>query len=207
MSSTVTEQLIYECFSEIYYQRIFKDYDDNQTSVTQCVQCLLKSFFERKLRRALMSSKIVILSFGNLVDESLAKPLEKRGFAYQKEGVLSTNGIELFAHGDHVRDDCGIEDKTITRMPFAPLLHHFQQASTYIPIFGTKEWFLNYVHKPSGTVKVFPIEYSEKSFQWVILRGVRLCYHLRTNVMPTPEPSWLCKYCEYTDLCPAMRGR
>jgi CRISPR/Cas system-associated exonuclease Cas4 (RecB family) len=203
--SNVNDKMIYECFSELYYNRIFKEYTDKQASVYETCQCLLKSFYQRKLRYKLMDNKLVILSFGNLVHEALKTPLEKRGFKHEKEGVMSVNGIELFAHGDAVRDDCGIDHKTITRMPHAPLIHHFYQTNAYIHVFGTPKWYINYVHKPSGTVKVFPIEPLERAFQWNCLRAVRLCACLQRNLMPKPEPSWLCQYCEYKSICPVYK--
>lgn len=203
--SSVNEAMIYECFSEVYYQRVFREYSDTQVSVYETCQCLLKSFYQRKLQYKLMDSKVVILSFGNLIHEALRKPLEKRGFKSEKEGVTTVNGVELFAHGDAVRDDCGIDHKSITRMPHAPLIHHFYQSNAYIHTFGTKKWYLNYVHKPSGICKVFPIEPLERAFQWNCLRAVRLSHCLKTNVTPKPEVSWLCRYCEYKPICPAWR--
>jgi len=205
MLQAVNEQLIYKCFSEIHYGRVFRDYTDKQASVYETCQCLLKSFNQRKLRYALEDNKIVIVSFGDIVHKALREPLEKRGFKSEKEGCITVNGVELFAHGDAVRDDTGIDHKTITRMVHAPLIHHYRQVNAYIHVFGTKDWYLDYIHKPSGLVRVFRIEPFEKAFQWNALRAVRLSNCLQRNIMPEPEPSWLCRYCEYKVLCPAWR--
>jgi len=202
---SVNDKLIYECFAEVHYSRVFREYTDMQVSVYETCECLLKAFYQRKLRYALMDNKIVILSFGDLVHQALRKPLEKRGFTSEKEGVMTVNGVELFAHGDAVRDDCGIDHKTISRMPHAPLIHHFRQSNAYMHVFGIPKWYINYVHKPSGICKVLPLEPLERAFQWNCLRAVRLSTCLKRNITPTPEPSWLCRYCEYYSICPVWR--
>lgn len=204
--STITDQFMYELFSEIYYNRVFREYSDTEVSVTETIQCLLKSFFQRKVRRKMYSSKIVILSFGDLVHLALREPLLKRGYDVELEGKYNIGNITLYAHGDAVTKTHGLETKTITRMPHEPLTHHFLQANAYSYIFGKPEWYLAYLHKPSGIIKTFPVERNDNAFQFTCLRSVRLSHHLIGNTMPIPEPSWLCKYCEYTDLCPAKGG-
>lgn len=203
--SEVNAQMIYDCFGEVYKKAMFPQYTDKQVSVTETCTCLTKSFYGRRLGYKLMDSKTVILSFGRLVHEGLREPLLKRGFKPELEGVMPINGIELYAHGDSVRDDCGIDHKTISRIPEAPLIHHFYQSNAYMFVLDRPKWYINYIHKPSGIVKVFPIERLERAFQWNCLRAIRLSHCLKSNTTPQPEPSWLCRYCEYKLICPAWR--
>jgi CRISPR/Cas system-associated exonuclease Cas4 (RecB family) len=203
--SEVNEAMMYECVSEIYYSRVFREYTDTQVSVFETCQCLLKSFYQRELHWKLQDNKLVILSFGNLVHEALREPLERRGFKHELEGVIPVNGVELFAHGDAVRDDCGIDHKTCSTLPHEPLSHHYAQCNAYMHVFNKPKWYLNYVHKPSGMIKVFPLIPNEDAFKVNCLRAVRLSHCLRTKTMPQPEVDWLCRYCEYKPICPAWR--
>ena len=199
---SVTERTIYEMFSEVYYKRAFRAYTNDECSVTESIQCLLKSFFQRKLRRALHEPKIVILSFGSIVHEALREPLIRRKYEVEKEISVAIRDVLMYAHGDAVHTDHGLEFKTITARPTRVLSHHYLQANSYTYMFQKPLWYVDYIHKPSGYNKVFSVIPNEEAFRYVTLRAYRLCTCLRSNTMPPPEPSWLCTYCEYRDLCP-----
>jgi len=200
---SVTESSIYEMFAEIYYSRVFKVYMDTEVHVTEATQCLLKSFLFRKLPRALQEPKVVVLSFGDLIHEALKQPLIRRGYNVGTESKYPLKDVTLYAHSDALASDHTLEFKTISRMPHEPLSHHYHQDNAYNFVFDKPIGYILYIHKPSGLVKVFPIKRNEDSFQYVCLRAYRLSVCLRSNTMPKPEPSWLCNYCEYPDLCPS----
>ena len=190
-------------FAEIYYQRAFKVYTDTEVHVTEATQCLLKSFFQRKVKRALLEPKVVILSFGDLIHEALKPSLVRRGYNVSAEGVYQLKNVTLYAHTDALASDHTLEFKTISRMPHDALSHHILQDNAYNFIFDKPIGYVPYIHKPSGLVRIFPIPKREDQFQYVCLRAYRLSVCLRSSTMPKPEPSWLCNYCEYVDMCPS----
>jgi len=198
----IDADFIYELFSDIYYTKEFPQYTDQECSVTEAVQCLLKSLLFRKVKRVLLNPKIVILSFGNLVHEALRLPLTKRGFTSEQESSIPITKYTLYSHTDFIKQRLGLEFKTITRMPHEILTHHFLQGNAYYHINDLNEFYVPYIHKPSGVVKVFPLVPHKESFDYVTRRAIRLCYCLERNIMPNPEPSWLCQYCEYVNECP-----
>lgn len=200
---SVTDKNIYQMFAEVYYKRQFKVYQQNEIHVTEATQCLLKSFFQRKLQRALLEPKVVVLSFGNLIHEALHEPLERRGYKTEQEGKYPLGNIALYGHTDALASDHTLEFKTISRMPHSPLSHHILQDNAYNFIFDRPIGYIPYIHKPSGLVVVFPIEKREDQFKYVCLRAIRLSAMLRSNTMPPSEPSWLCQYCEYILECPS----
>jgi len=200
---SVTDKDIYQMFAEIYYKRTFRVYQQDEVHVTEATQCLLKSFFQRKLMRALLEPKVVILSFGDLIHEALKEPLERRGYKTEQEGKYELQNVTLFAHTDALATDHTLEFKTISRMPHNALSHHILQDNAYNFVFDRPIGYIPYIHKPSGLVVVFPIEKREDQFKYVCLRAIRLSVLLRSNTMPQPEPSWLCQYCEYYDICPS----
>lgn len=199
---SVTEKLMYEMWGEIYYREAFRPYTSDECSTTEAIQCLLKSFLQRKLKRALLEPKIVILSFGKLVHEALKEPLIRRGYEIEKEGKYLIRDVTMYAHGDAVHTNHGLEFKTITARPTRVLSHHYLQANTYNYVFDKPVWYVCYIHKPTGFNRVFPVIPNKQVFQYVCLRALRLCTRLRGSTMPPPEPSWLCSYCEYRDVCP-----
>jgi len=200
---SVTSKDIYEMFSEIYYKRTFRIYRQNEVHVTEATQCLLKSFLQRNVRRALLEPKVVVLSFGNLIHEALHEPLERRGYKTEQEGKYELKDVTLYGHTDALASDHTLEFKTVSRMPHEPLSHHLLQDNAYNFIFDRPTGYILYIHKPSGLVTVFPIPKREDQFKYVYLRAIRLSLLLNRNTLPQPEPSWLCDYCEYRDLCSA----
>jgi len=200
---SVTSKTVYEMFAEVYYSRTFKTYTDREIHVTEATQCLLKSFFQRKVPRALLEPKVVVLSFGNLIHEALREPLKNRGYDVEAEGKYELKDATLHGHTDALASDHTLEFKTISRMPYEPLSHHVLQDNAYNFIFDKPIGYVPYIHKPSGLVTVFPIHKREDQFQYVCLRAYRLSKCLSGNTTPQPEPSWLCDYCEYRDLCPS----
>ena len=202
---SVDAQFMYDLFSDLYYSRVFRQYNDDEVSTTESIQCLLKSFLQRKLKRTMALPKIVILSFGNIVHTALREPLLNRGYDVEVEGEYDLINGTLYCHSDAVADTHTLENKTISRMPNSPLTHHFLQDNAYNFMLDKPIGYLSYLHKPSGIIKVFPCKRSLDGFKYVCMRGVRLVHRLTSNTMPKPEPSWLCRYCEYTDICPNPR--
>lgn len=199
---SVTSKLMYEMFGEVYYKEAFRAYTKDECSTTEAIQCLLKSFYQRNIRRALLEPKIVILSFGKLVHGALREPLLRRNYKVEVEGTYPIRDTTLYAHGDAVATRHGLEFKTITARPTRVLSHHYLQVNSYLHVFDKPVWYVDYIHKPTGFNRVFPVTPNEEAFRYVCLRALRLCTCLRTNTMPKPEPSWLCSYCEYRDVCP-----
>lgn len=198
----VNPQFLYDVFSDVYYEHEYPTYTDYQVSTTESVQCLLKSFLNRKYHRRLLDQKIVILSFGKIIHLAVQKSLLHYGYQAEVEKPYPISDIELFTHADALHQTHGLELKTISTMPNEVLSHHYLQSNTYMTVHQKPEWYIGYIHKPSGIIKTFPIQQSNTAFQYVVLRAIRLSNCLRRNTLPNAEPDWLCQYCEYIDICP-----
>jgi hypothetical protein len=105
-------------------------------------------------------------------------------------------------HVDALHVDHTLEIKTISSMPTEILSQHFLQSNTYVNVHKKSIGYVAYIHKPSGIIKVFSHAPETRPFNYVCLRALRLAYHLRQNMTPPPEPSWLCQFCEYVKKCP-----
>ncbi|RLG72880.1 MAG: hypothetical protein DRO23_09805 [Thermoprotei archaeon] len=193
---------LYKLFSNVYYQQVIPSYDWNQISVTEAKQCLLKSFYQRKLGRKLFDPKIVVLSFGRLIHTALQDQLIEHGYYPEYETTFEFGNVTLYSHADALHPEHVLEIKTISRKPHQILTHHQPQINAYCIINKRKLGYVAYIHKPSGNIYSFKWKPQHKMWEWLLMRAIRLSEHLRKNVPPKPEPSWLCRYCEYIDLCP-----
>lgn len=201
MSVRINSDFMYELFGELYYNKDMRNYTDYEVSTTESIQCLRKSFAQRKMPRRLYNDKIVILTFGDIVHYALREPLRNRGFTTEVEDSFKYRNVTMYMHCDAEKNDIILENKTISTMPNHPLTHHRLQVNTYLNIRKKSKGYISYLHKPSGIIPVFPVYPDEQMFKYVCLRGIRLSNSLQTNTMPEPEPNWLCRYCEYRDLC------
>lgn len=195
-------QLLYRMFADVFYPTEYLTTNPNEVHVTEATQCLLKSFLQRIKGRKLLDAKVVILSFGRITHKALQEQLIKHGYTVEVEKRYEFNNTTLLSHVDALAEDHILEIKTISRIPKEPLPHHYLQANAYSFIYDKPISYIAYIHKPSGICTILPCPKDLTRFEYVCYRAVRLAYYTRTNTMPTPDPSWLCRYCEYTDLCP-----
>lgn len=200
----MNEQFVYDLFSKAYYRKGFRRYNDDECSVTQTTTCLLKAFYDRKMRREFADRKKVILMWGTLLHRTIQKELVDEHFRIENETSMRFRDITLYGHSDAVNDISIFELKGVSRLPYEPLHHHALQTNAYLFLEDKKQAYIAYVHKSSGTVKLFTLIPNTEIFEYTKLRALRLCTHLQRNVIPQPEPSWECRYCEYTDICPTQ---
>jgi CRISPR/Cas system-associated exonuclease Cas4 (RecB family) len=202
MTTQVNDQFLYSLFSDLYYEQEYPQYDWNQITTTEAVQCLLKSFYQRKLAYKLYEPKTVILGFGRIVHIALQKQLQQHGYETEVEKPYQIENIQLMTHTDALHTNHTLELKTISSMPTEILSQHYLQSNTYINVHKKPIGYVAYIHKPSGIIKVFNHKPETRPFEYVCLRALRLSHNLRHSITPVPEPSWLCQYCEYVKHCP-----
>jgi hypothetical protein len=198
----IDEHFIYSLFADYYYERELKEYGWDDIPTHETVQCLLKSFYERKIGRRLLAPKIVMLSFGNLTHDALQEQLVKLNYQVEPEALYQIQNITFHNHTDAVHETHTLEIKTCSALPHEILPHHFLQANAGLIMNKRDIGYVAYIHKSSGICRVFHHSPIIDSFNYLLLRAVRLSVHLRQNITPQPEPSWLCRFCEYLVECP-----
>jgi CRISPR/Cas system-associated exonuclease Cas4 (RecB family) len=88
-----------------------------------------------------------------------------------------------------------------------PQSSHESQLLFYMHALGIHEGIVLYIDKNNLQSKVFPVEYSPKKAEEIILRFSSLNEALKKNILPLPEArmnnemSWACNYCEYCEKC------
>lgn len=199
---TVNNEFIYSLFQDHYYSRQFTVYSDTEIRVYEAVQCLRKSYLTRRKKFMMSPNKIVIVDFGNIVHNALENQLLKHGYSIEKEKRYTFKDMELIGHPDALHDTYSLELKTCSKLPHQALIHHVLQDNAYNFIADKEIGYIAYIQKTIGFVKTFPIKRDKNYFLHILLRAYRLSYCLRHNIVPEPEPSWLCQYCEYIGICP-----
>jgi len=188
-------------FMEAYMRRFQPERDPKRIRVHEVVSCLRKSFLTRVFPRPIAAEKAVILFIGEHVHLILGEELRRHGWRVEEPVEAMRNGVALTGHPDAWRDGTVLELKTIFTLPREPLEHHLRQTRIYMALTGAGEGYLVYIGRGRGGVRVFQVSPCGGVLDWAFGRAVTLSRCLLEMVAPPKEPGWLCRYCEYVDLC------
>jgi len=171
--------------------------------VTEVSQCLLKSWFQRTVAEPPSDNKIILMVMGDSA-HYLMKDYFPLGSG--EMGVEKTiDGVKIKGRADRVGEDFIIEFKTVSYIPKSPYEAHIKQAQLYLWLFEKNIAFIIYVSRANGEINIFRIERDDKLIKELLDRAKILSSYLKRGVMPKPEKSNLCNYCEYIDLCPLKK--
>lgn len=179
--------------------------DPSSIFVADVAQCLLKSWYQRVLDYSPPDEKVALLVMGDDVHYLVREILEVGEGELRLEKELA-NGVRLRGRVDRILGDCVLEFKTVSRIPERPYDGHVRQIQLYMWLADKKEGFLVYVSRADGRVRAFKVRREDETIVEMAERARRLSESLRRGVPPEPEPSKLCKYCEYNALCPAFKS-
>ena len=96
-----------------------------------------------------------------------------------------------------------LELKSISRIreDWIPYPNHVLQLQAYLWMLDRPRGFIVYIEKSRG--RIYPIEVEREASAWalIIQRARILHHHLLNNEPPRPEPSSLCRVCDYRRFC------
>jgi len=179
--------------------------DPSTIFVTDVTQCLLKSWYQRVLDYSPSDEKVALLVMGDDVHYLMREILGVGEGELGLEKELG-DGVKLRGRVDRVLGDCVLEFKTVSRAPEKPYDNHIKQIQLYMWLADKGEGFIVYVSRADGRVKAFRVLREDEVVAEMAERARRLSESLRQGIPPEPEPSKLCKYCEYNTLCPALKS-
>jgi len=202
--------------SDIYnmFRRIVSEHyripSDNEIHVHEIVQCMRKSYYERKYGSSdynhLSDKKCVILGLGLLTHEKLEELFSQMFNAkcektYERE--VKVNGLTFKVIGtvDVIYDHTLIDLKTVNKIPDEPYDHHYLQLQMYMWLTGLHEAYIVYICKRDGTVKIYQVIRSDKVIKQLMERLHYYATCVSSDIVPKAEHSYLCKYCEYSLEC------
>ncbi len=174
--------------------------------VTEISQCLLKSWFERTIRVPPSENKIILMVLGDST-HYLMKDYFPLGKGENFGEKLLNNEIKIVGRADRVLEKYIIEFKTVSRIPDNPYETHINQVQLYLWLFEKEKAFIVYVSRTNGNVKIFEIMRDDSKVKELLERAKILAKSLKEGVVPKPEESVLCNFCEYKELCKEFRER
>lgn len=182
--------------------------------------CMRKTWFSYKQPRKKDSDLLKIFEVGNMLHSFVAEVLEsdenpklellenERSFRERIDDFQILGRIDnviLTEDGERAV----VEVKSIKDIKYAkePSNHHELQLQIYMHFAEIENGILVYVDKTNLKTKVFELPYEkEKAFK-ALGRIRKLHKKLEEDKLPSAEgrnseeKGWMCKYCEYKDLC------
>ena len=131
------ERQVYAAFRSLLLKHL-RIPDQNSIHVSEVVQCLRKSWFNRKYGDVrnlnhLSDMKCVVLGLGLASHFVLEEALRELGFVTEKQIVLEfPSGLKLAGTPDAYNDKVVLEVKTVNKIPETPYPHHVLQLNAYL---------------------------------------------------------------------------
>ena len=196
------KQLVYSAFKRAWEEEHNPDDVGPETVfVTEITQCLRKSYFQRKYGFRPAGEKAVILMLGSALHYIVQKYSDYDGKLVEVPVKAEFEGVELKGRVDLLLDDSVVELKTVIKVPDSVLEHHRDQLLLYMFMSGRERGYVVYVGKKDGAVEAYEVQNDPERLKTLLSRAKKLSQHLMNNEKPDPEPSWLCRFCEYRRIC------
>lgn len=164
--------------------------------------CLRQSYYKITEEVVHSMEKLWIFSRGHAIHDYVTKTLdEKEKEIFVKKEFPSFNVIGFV---DAVHDDIIYEFKTTTNIPETPQKHHALQGQGYFSILSPERQRqikkIIVVYLSMQKIKTFEVP-KRDIIGFLESRAAQLTLALKDKVPPEKETSWLCKYCDFYDIC------
>jgi len=200
---------IYKMFRNIVAEH-YRVPSKNEIHVHEIVQCLRKSYYERKYGSSdfnhLSDTKCVILGLGLITHDALEALFMEYFKAdvevpFELEFRVRDKLFKLVGTVDVALADAIVDLKTVNKIPDRPYDHHYDQVQLYMYLSDAPIAYIVYICKKDGRVKVFQVTRDENRISHLLNRAYDYAIYLIEDKVPPAEPNVLCKYCEYSLKC------
>lgn len=208
-----------------FMQKVIADLEEHREGIhvsDLVYNCLRKAYFGKKFGKAIESldsgvpvtglteREIMTFWIGKKIHELPITNLHETPLEYM--GVTGTFDEALWINDDFII----IDKKTTGRLPSRPYEHHKKQIMFYALMYwktkGIKANYgsVIYILKNTGMendeiVRVFTFPITEKDYEKIevefVVKSTTLKNALEKDVPPPREPSFLCKYCPWQEMC------
>lgn len=164
--------------------------------------CLRQAYYKMTEEEILDLEKLWVFSRGHALHEFVSKSLPK----HEKEVFVQKefSHFDIIGFIDALHDNIIYEFKTTANIPATPQSHHMLQAQGYFSLLDEK------IQKEIEKIKIVYLSLSKiKAYEvqqrdithFMEGRAAILTQSLKVKTPPKREVSWLCKYCEFNDMC------
>jgi len=165
-------------------------------------ECLRQSYYKITEEQIFELEKLWTFSRGtamhNFVTQTLTKP-EKEIFVKKEFASFDVIGFV-----DAIHDNVIYEFKTTTNIPDEPQTHHVLQAQGYYsmlsPELQKQITKIVVVYLSMQKIKHFEVPKRDIT-TFLESRAAQLTHSLKAKIPPQREIGWLCKYCEFENVC------
>ncbi|MBW2675669.1 MAG: Dna2/Cas4 domain-containing protein [Deltaproteobacteria bacterium] len=203
MDSAYVKALVLEAFKRSYAEgEEGTPIDDGIIFVTEAVGCLRKSYFIRRSPLPLPDRLYVIFEIGKGVHYIIQRflPVEAQ---FEVPCEVDLGPCVLRGRADVVLNESILELKTIAKIreEYLPYQHHVKQLQAYLWMLDKPRGYIVYIEKGGGRIHVVEVHRDAGVWAEVCNRARLLHEHLVKGEPPPPEPSPLCRICDYAKLC------
>ena len=209
MNAALVRHLVVEAFKRSYLEgEDGAPVSDSEIYVTEVSGCLRRSFFIRRQPIPLPENLYVVFEIGKGLHYIIQRFLPVEA-CFEVPCEVDLGDFRLKGRADVVLDDVILELKSIARIreDWIPYPNHVLQLQAYLWMLDRPRGFIVYIEKSRG--RIYPIEVEREASAWalIIQRARVLHHHLLNNEPPRPEPSSLCKICDYRRICHEGEGQ
>lgn len=180
-----------------------KDRDKPRFGVTRITgNCLRKSYFDLTEEVVHSLDKLWIFSRGHAIHNFFQKDMPEEDCEIFKEKVFGI--FDLIGFIDAIHGGTLYEFKTTANLPESPQEHHVLQAQAYFSMLSPEEQEklekITIIYFSLSGIKCFEIP-KRNVTHFLEANGTILAQALKTKTPPKKDEGWLCKHCEFRDLC------
>lgn len=172
--------------------------DDNVIHVDEAVDCLRRSYYNRREARIPQEERFRIMS-KSIMHNTNAYAEERE---YKEEGM----NFKMIARVDMIVDDAIIHFSMVDSLPDTPYPRDLMLLNTSLWVFDKEEGALVYIKRDGSNVQ-FSLRRDRRLFDEVKRRATVLHTLLKEGRVPILEPSDECISCSYYEKCYVQHKR
>jgi CRISPR-associated exonuclease Cas4 len=162
-------------------------------------------------------NKLDILVIGNVFHNSIEGSLKSTNHLISSEKqvkielTVNERNIELIGHFDlllQVNNKLYIVDIKTTKSvnwqvenKYLPKQEHIEQLNLYLHALGIEQGSIVYIDKSDGVIFNHPVNYSSSIYEYSINNVTKMLEIEESKKLPPPKEIWLCKFCQFNDVC------
>ncbi len=164
--------------------------------------CLRQSYYKLTEDQVMELEKLWIFSRGHAIHTFVTHTLDET----EKEIFVKKEfpNFDILGFVDALHDGVIYEFKTTATLPDAPQTSHVLQAQAYFSLLPEPQKSavkaIQIIYLSMHSIKVFEIPIRDIT-SFLEARAVQLTLALKNKLPVEKEVSWLCKYCEFYNLC------
>ncbi len=170
--------------------------DDNIIHVDEAVDCLRRSYYNRREARIPQKEMFRIMSKG----------ITHNTNAGEKEYKDEAMNFKMIARADMIVDDAIIHFRMVDRLPDTPRPRDLMLLNTSLWVFDKEEGALVYIAGDGSNIQ-FSLRRDKRLFDEVKRRATVLHTLLKEGRVPILEPSDECISCSYYEKCYVQHKR